>query len=158
MKKVVNSLVVLLTAVTSLAAANSMQVGGLPATPSADLSAPVYFTADGQTYAGTYSTKDKGIAVNIDGLTYKGQYTALAEDSASASSGASSGRWGRAFLFASSARNLQCKLDAGFPQMVGQCKAADGQVYQLHTARSKAATSPAVPPSPASREYISTEK
>lgn len=89
------------------------------------------FNAEGRSYLGTYSTPDKLISVDIDGLTYKGYYASNAEDDGAASSGASSGRWGRAFLFASSAQVLRCQLDSGFPKVSGQCQGTDGRDFKL---------------------------
>lgn len=89
------------------------------------------FTTDNRTYLGSYFTAGKAIAVDIDGLTYKGGYASNAEDSAGPSSGAMTAPWGRAFLFASSAKTLQCKLDAGFPNASGQCLDAEGRRYEM---------------------------
>ena len=89
------------------------------------------FFAAGQTYPGTYSTADKLIKVDIDGLVYKGHYASRAEDSAGAASGIPAGSWGRAFLFASSAKVLQCQLDTGFPKVRGQCLGSDGRKFEL---------------------------
>ena len=89
------------------------------------------FVAENRTYLGTYSTASKAIAVNIDGLTYSGNYASNADDNAKPSSGAMAAPWGRAFLFASSAKTLQCKLDAGFPNASGQCLDAEGRRYQM---------------------------
>lgn len=89
------------------------------------------FTTENRTYLGSYFTASKAIAVDIDGLTYKGGYASNAEDSAGPTSGAMTAPWGRAFLFASSSKTLQCKLDAGFPNASGQCLDADGRRYQM---------------------------
>ena len=89
------------------------------------------FFAAGQNYPGTYSTADKLIKVDIDGLVYKGHYASRAEDSAGAASGIPAGSWGRAFLFASSAKVLQCQLDTGFPKVRGQCLGSDGRKFEL---------------------------
>ena len=89
------------------------------------------FSSGERTYLGTYATTDKSISVDIDGLNYKGNYASLAEDSAGSSSGAATGSWGRAFLFASSAKTLRCRLDAGFPKVSGQCQDAGGRHFLL---------------------------
>lgn len=89
------------------------------------------FSTEGRTYLGTFATEDKSISVDIDGLNYRGNYASLAEDKAGTSSGARTGTWGRAFLFASSAKTLRCQLDAGFPKVSGQCQGAGGRHFQL---------------------------
>ena len=102
--------------------------GGAPSTASTGSAS---FVSGERTFLGNYDTTDKSISVDIDGLNYKGNYTSLAEDSAGPSSGATSGSWGRAFLFASSARTLRCQLDAGFPKVSGRCQDAGGRLYLL---------------------------
>lgn len=102
--------------------------GGAPLTASTGSAS---FISGERTYLGSYAMTDRSISVDIDGLNYKGNYTSLAEDSAGPSSGATSGSWGRAFLFASSARTLRCQLDAGFPKVSGQCQDAGGRLYLL---------------------------
>lgn len=99
------------------------------------------FFAAGLTYPGTYSTADKLIKVDIDGLVYKGHYASRAEDSAGAASGIPAGSWGRAFLFASSAKVLQCQLDAGFPKVRGQCLGSDGRKFELKLGDEKSTSS-----------------
>ena len=89
------------------------------------------FITGERTYLGNFATSDKSISVDIDGLSYKGNYAPFAEDSAGSSSGAITGNWGRAFLFASSAKTLRCQLDAGFPKVSGQCKDASGRQFLL---------------------------
>ena len=84
-----------------------------------------------QTYLGHYATVDKSISVDIDGVNYKGNYASLAEDNSGSGSGSTSGSWGRAFLFASSAKTLRCQLDAGFPKVSGQCQDAGGRQFLL---------------------------
>ena len=98
---------------------------------SAATAGSIAFNAEGRTYPGTYFTTDKRISVDIDGLTYKGYYAPNAEDSGGASSGVETGKWGRAFLFASSAQVLRCQLDAGFPKVNGQCQGTDGRSFKL---------------------------
>ena len=101
------------------------------------------FTADGRTYSGTYSVADKRMSVDIDGAIYNGHYATNAEDSGAAGNTSPTGSWGRAFLFASSAKVLRCKLDAGFPKVSGQCEGADGRQFQLkHKAVHSAASAP----------------
>ena len=102
--------------------------GGTPLTA---LTGSASFSSGEQTYLGTYVTTDKSISVDIDGLKYKGNYASLAEDSAGSSSGAATGSWGRAFLFASSAKTVRCRLDAGFPKVSGQCQDAGGRHFLL---------------------------
>ena len=89
------------------------------------------FNEAGHTYLGTYSTAGKLITVDIDGLTYRGNYASNADDSGGASTGVPSGKWGRAFMFASSAQVLRCVLDAGFPKVSGQCQGANGRNFKL---------------------------
>ena len=107
----------------------------------ADSSGVATFFAAGQTYPGTYSTADKLIKVDINGLVYKGHYASRAEDSAGAASGVSAGSWGRAFLFASSANVMQCQLDTGFPKVRGQCLGSDGRKFELKLGDEKSTSS-----------------
>lgn len=88
---------------------------------------------EGRTYPGTYSTADKLVSFDIDGLVYRGYYASHAEDGSRTSGGTSSGKWGRAFLFASSAKILRCQLDSAFPKATGECQGADGRVFRLTT-------------------------
>lgn len=93
------------------------------------------FVTEGRTYLGQYSLADQALSVDIDGLSYGGHYAARADDNGRQDSAASSnGQWGRAFLFASSARVLQCQLKTGFPQVSGQCQGADGHQFELKPA------------------------
>jgi hypothetical protein len=90
------------------------------------------FTTDGRTYLGQYAVADQSVSVDIDGLLYQGHYVARADDDAGLRVDTSrTGRWGRAFLFASSAQVLQCRLDAGFPQVSGKCEDAGGRQFEL---------------------------
>lgn len=90
------------------------------------------FTSDGRTYLGQYAVADQSVSVTIDGLLYRGHYAARTGDDAAQQVDASrTGRWGRAFLFASSAQVLQCRLDAGFPQVSGKCEDAGGRQFEL---------------------------
>ena len=91
------------------------------------------FIAGQRAYVGSYIAADKSVSVDIDGLTYKGNYAATSEDDAGTNSGAINGQWGRAFLFASSAKTLRCQLDAGFPKVVGQCQDAGSRQFQLQS-------------------------
>ncbi|ABM38968.1 hypothetical protein [Polaromonas naphthalenivorans] len=92
----------------------------------------VAFVTDGRTYLGRYSLPDEAVSVEIEGLMYRGHYAARAEDAGALAPGtANTGAWGRAFLFASSAKVLQCQLATGFPQVSGQCQAADGRRFEL---------------------------
>lgn len=90
------------------------------------------FTSEGSTYIGQYSATNHALSVEIDGLLYRGHYAAQADDAGAALQSASgAGPWGRAFLFASSAKVLQCRLDTDFPQVKGACLAADGRSFDL---------------------------
>ena len=97
----------------------------------------VLFVGDHGSYVGSYGVGDKSMNVVIDGLPYRGHFsdtkssrnsdvgnTAVADASLS-------GSWGRAFLFASSAKVMNCKLDTGFPKVSGSCHDADGRSFQL---------------------------
>lgn len=84
-----------------------------------------------QNYQGSYSASTKSMSIDIDGLNYKGNYASITEDSAGSDSGALTGKWGRAFLFASSAKTLRCQLDEGFPKVSGKCQDAGGRQFQL---------------------------
>ena len=98
---------------------------------SAAVTGSARFSTAERTYLGNFTTSDRSISVDIDGLTYKGNYASLAEDSAGSTPGAMPGNWGRAFLFASSAKTLRCQLDAGFPKVSGQCQDAGGRQFLL---------------------------
>ena len=89
------------------------------------------FSTGERTYLGSYTVSDRSISVDIDGLNYKGKYASLAEDNVKATGEILTGIWGRAFLFASSANTLRCQLDAGFPNVSGQCQDASGRHFQL---------------------------
>lgn len=106
----------------------------------------VMFTAEGRSYQGSYFTAEKLISVDIDGLIYKGYYASHAEDSGGVSNGISAGKWGRAFLFASSAKILRCQLESAFPKATGQCQGADGRVFRLTSGtQQKTASAPKLP-------------
>lgn len=98
---------------------------------SAAITGSTSFSTKDRTYLGNFATSDKSISVDIDGLNYKGNYVSLLEDNAGSGSGALTGSWGRAFLFASSAKTLRCQLDAGFPKVSGQCQDAGGRQFLL---------------------------
>lgn len=110
-------------------------LGGAALAQPAGNAGAVAFVADGRTYLGRYSLPDEAVSVEIDGLMYRGYYAARAEDAGALAPGAANtgntGAWGRAFLFASSAKVLQCQLATGFPQVSGQCLAADGRRFEL---------------------------
>ncbi len=90
------------------------------------------FTSADRTYQGQFTTAGRALSVEIDGVLYRGHYASRSEDDGSlAASPAASGQWGRAFLFASSANILQCRLDSNFPQIKGLCRAADGREFDL---------------------------
>ena len=89
---------------------------------------------------------EKLVSFDIDGLVYKGYYASRAEDDAGATSGISTGKWGRAFLFASSAKVLRCQLETGFPKASGQCQGADGRIFRLTAGvQQKTSTAPKRP-------------
>lgn len=93
------------------------------------------FTSDRTSYVGQYNAADRAISVDIDGLLYRGHYAAGATGAAhgrtAPSGSAQAGQWGRAFLMASSAKVLQCQLDAGFPQVSGLCQDSDDRKFEL---------------------------
>ena len=89
------------------------------------------FIDERQTYQGQYAVKNQSIWVDIDGLVYRGSYAANSQEVNPASGGPSVGSWGRAFLFASSAKVLQCQLDSSFPLVSGRCQSADGRNFDL---------------------------
>lgn len=105
-------------------------VSAVPAPPTA-WSGTALLTTEGRTYVGTYSLAEKLILFDIDGVAYKGYYASHAQDDGSTTSGISSGKWGRAFLFASSAKVLRCQLETEFPKVSGQCQGADGRIFRL---------------------------
>jgi hypothetical protein len=105
-----------------------------PALPASNAGS-VAFVTDGNAYVGQYSLSDEAISVEIDGLMYRGHYAALADDAGALPVGAAgAGQWGRAFLFASSAKVLQCQMKTAFPQVSGRCLAADGRQFELKPA------------------------
>lgn len=97
----------------------------------------VLFVGDQSSYVGSYGMGDRSIAVVIDGLTYRGHFSDKSNDKSSDLEKSSvqgallTGRWGRAFLFASSAKVIQCALDTGFPKVSGRCHDAEGRPFQL---------------------------
>ena len=91
-----------------------------------------FFTSDVKSYAGQFSLTDSTLSVTIDGMTFRGGFAkAIASEAVLPMSVASSGNWGRAFLFGSSADVLQCRLDAGFPTLAGECVRSDGRKFLL---------------------------
>lgn len=99
--------------------------------PPTALKGSASFSTGHQIYSGSYSVSTKSISVDIDGFNYAGNYASVAEDSAGSATGAAAGKWGRAFLFASSAKTLRCQLDEGFPKVSGTCQDAQGRQFQL---------------------------
>lgn len=104
-------------------------------------SGKVLFVGDHGSYVGGYGVGDKSMSVVINGLPYRGHFS---DTKSSRNSGMKSdvgntavadaylsGSWGHAFLFASSAKVMKCKLDTGFPQVSGSCHDADGRFFQL---------------------------
>ena len=98
---------------------------------SAPQSGFAWFIGESQTYQGQYAVKNQAMWVDIDGLVYRGNYAANSQEVNAASGGPPVGSWGRAFLFASSAKVLQCQLDSGFPSISGRCQSADGRIFEL---------------------------
>ena len=91
----------------------------------------VFVGATGR-YPGRYGMAEHSIAVVIDGVAYSGHFSDTQGGAGTAANGTPlNGSWGRAFLFASSAKVLQCRLDAGFPDVNGLCHDADGRTFQL---------------------------
>lgn len=120
---------ILRSALTSLVFAATWGLAG-PAV-SAPHSGGAAFITEGRTYQGYYASKTQAIWVNIDGLLYRGNYAANSQKIGTAPGGAPVGHWGRAFLFATSAKVLQCQLDSGFPRVSGRCQSADGRTFDL---------------------------
>ena len=98
---------------------------------SAPQSGVASFINESQTYQGHYVVKNQSIWVNIDGLVYRGNYAANSQEVNAVFGGPPGGTWGRAFLFASSAKVLQCQLDSAFPSVSGRCQSADGRIFDL---------------------------
>ena len=92
---------------------------------------PVTFVASDKVYRGEFNPADQALSVTIDGLTYRGHYAAQGEDAGASVRGGASGLWGHAFLFASSAKVLQCELKTAFPRVRGQCLDAEGRKFDL---------------------------
>ena len=101
---------------------------------SAPQSGIAVFVGEGSIYRGEYAVKHQAISVNIDGLIYRGNYAANSKEDAATLGAAPVGSWGRAFLFATSAKVLQCQLDSGFPRVSGRCQSADGRNFDLKPA------------------------
>lgn len=94
----------------------------------------VLFAHGGTAHAGQFALADRALSVKIDGLQYQGHFQANHETAAPHNpTAARTGRWGRAFLFASSAKVLQCQLDTGFPRGTGWCQDAEGRDFQITT-------------------------
>lgn len=93
---------------------------------------PVEFISESRTYTGQYAAENRSIAVEIDGVRYQGHYASNTEDEAAPQiNKPKTGQWGRGFLFAHSAKVLQCQLNSGFPKVSGQCQSADGRRYEI---------------------------
>ena len=91
--------------------------------------------ATSQVYLGSYAEADQALVVNVDGTLYKGHYARNSAKGTATQTGSSgANEWGSAFLFASSAKILQCRLDQGAPKMVGQCQDAQGRQFRLQAA------------------------
>lgn len=90
------------------------------------------FIAGSATYAGRYSIAEKLLSVDIDGMQYRGNFDkTIAVNDEKLTDEPASGNWGSAFLFASSAKILQCTLDSGFPGLRGSCTSADGRYFRV---------------------------
>ena len=107
---------------------------------SAPQSGFAWFIGESQTYQGHYAVKNQAMWVDIDGLVYRGNYAANSQEVNAASGEPPVGSWGRAFLFASSAKVLQCQLDSGFPSISGRCQSADGRIFELKPGAAGAAS------------------
>lgn len=121
------------SALNSLVFAATWGLAGLAV--SAPPSGGTAFITEGRTYQGHYAIKNQAIWVNIDGLLYRGNYAANSQKIGAAPGGAPVGHWGHAFLFATSAKVLQCQLDSGFPRVSGRCQSADGRSFDLKPAK-----------------------
>lgn len=96
----------------------------------------VLFVGDNRSFTGSYVVSDKSISVEIDGLAYRGFFGDKLSDAGqqaklNTDAVSTGGNWGRAFLFASSAKTIQCALDTAFPNVSGRCHDADGNVFKL---------------------------
>lgn len=89
------------------------------------------FFAANETYHGRYSLANKSLEVTIDGTQYRGNFDSAEHTLASLPEAPVAGLWGRAFLFASSAHIIQCRLDSGFPKLSGSCLSAEGRHFRL---------------------------
>jgi hypothetical protein len=92
------------------------------------------FSASGAVYAGQVDEAGQSLAVEIDGLQYRGNFSQTDARMPVIADEAASGDWGRAFLFASSASVLQCRLESGLPTLRGTCLGADGRLFRLEAA------------------------
>lgn len=99
---------------------------------SAQRTGPAAFVGDSATYLGCYSLEEKTLSVDIDGIHYRGNYDkTVARSGEKLNDDPASGHWGRAFLFGSSAKVLQCTLDSGFPNLSGSCTSAEGRRFRI---------------------------
>jgi hypothetical protein len=93
----------------------------------------------GQVYLAEFSSSDNALKVAVDGMLYRGFLASHTVNTESAQDSnlqgpLGAGKWGRAFLFASSAKVIQCRIDSGFPELTGLCLDADGRNYKLLSA------------------------
>ena len=96
----------------------------------------VTFADERQTYIGQYSISDLTLSVEIEGMKYRGNFSETISLQDRGRSGATSTEpWGKAFLFGSSAKVLQCQLDSGFPRLKGNCQGSDGRKFRLDAER-----------------------
>lgn len=90
----------------------------------------------GHVYLAEFSAITNRLKVAIDGVSYSGYITSHADQTGDGNESKLSGplgqgKWGRAFLFASSAKVIQCRIDSGLPELIGSCIDADGRNYKL---------------------------
>jgi hypothetical protein len=90
----------------------------------------------GHVYLANFSSAENALKVVVDGVSYSGHITPHADKADYGNNGNFSGplgqgKWGRAFLFASSAKVIQCRIDSGLPELIGSCIDADGRNYKL---------------------------
>lgn len=99
---------------------------------SAQNSGTVAFIADSATYLGRYCLFERTLSVDIDGMHYRGNFEPSVVSSAEKrNENPNAAHWGKAFLFASSAKILQCTLDSGFPSLRGSCTTAEGRRLKI---------------------------
>ena len=114
----------------------ALAVSALAAPAFASDSGPATFADGSQTYIGQYSISDLTLSVEIEGMKYRGNFSETGPlQDMGRSSASSTKAWGKAFLFGSSAKVLQCQLDSGFPRLKGNCRGSDGRNFRLDAER-----------------------